>query len=159
MPLLIDGHNLINALPDIDLADPNDEVLLIEKLRAYCGRTGKRCTVVFDSGIPGGRSRKLSTPQVEVIFAAAYRTNADRIIRRRIRQARDPGALTVVSTDHEIRHEAEVRRMRVLPSEDFAAQIGEAMAPAVPDERPDDVHLTDREIEYWLRCFGEEDEE
>lgn len=153
MPLFIDGHNLINALPDIDLDDPNDEVLLVEKLRGYCGRTGKKCLVVFDHGLPGGRSRDLSTPQVEVIFAAARRTNADRVLRQRIRNHPSPGEVTVVSSDHEVRNAALARRMRVLTSEAFAGQMISTMA-AAPNDDADDVLLSDDEVDDWLQFFG-----
>jgi predicted RNA-binding protein with PIN domain len=154
MALLIDGHNLISALPDIDLDDPHDEAKLVEKLKGYCGRTGKSCTVVFDQGIPGGQSRDLSAGPVRVIFAAAYRTSADRVIRERIREARDPGALTVVSSDHEVRAAALQRNMRVLTSEAFADLMHEAMTPEGDDET-DDVHLSEAEVNDWLRFFGE----
>ena len=60
MPLLIDGHNLIGRLPDLRLDDPQDEAKLVARLRVYHARTGKRVTVVFDRGLPGGRSRELS---------------------------------------------------------------------------------------------------
>ncbi|MBN1963194.1 MAG: NYN domain-containing protein [Anaerolineae bacterium] len=153
--LLIDGHNLINALPDIMLDDPNDEALLVEKLKSYCGRTGKRCLVVFDHGLPGGQSRDLSTPQVQVIFAAAFRTNADRVLRERIRKHPSPGEVTVVSSDHEVRAEAVTRRMRVLTSEAFAGQMISTMA-ATPSTN-DDVLLSDDEVSEWMRLFGLDD--
>lgn len=72
--LIIDGHNLIGAMPDIDLADPDDEWQLVQRLQDYCaGRkppsweTGPKATpsssetliVVFDSG--PGPTTKLST--------------------------------------------------------------------------------------------------
>ena len=42
MPVLIDGHNLIAKLPGIHLDDPDDEERLVERLRRYQARTGKR---------------------------------------------------------------------------------------------------------------------
>ena len=36
---LIDGHNLIGQLADIDLDDPNDESLLVQKLNGWTSRT------------------------------------------------------------------------------------------------------------------------
>ncbi len=158
MSLIIDGHNLINALPDIDLDDPHDEAKLVEKLKGYCGRTGQRCTVVFDHGIPGGQSRNLSTGQVKVIFAAAYRTNADRVIRERIRKTANPGAVTVVSSDHEVRDAALACQIRVLTSGEFADLMVRTMNRR--EEKPlqdqaADVHLSPAEVDEWLRLFGE----
>ena len=41
MSLLIDGHNLIGALPSIELGARDDEQQLIVRLRAYHGFSGK----------------------------------------------------------------------------------------------------------------------
>jgi predicted RNA-binding protein with PIN domain len=160
MTFLIDGHNLINAIPDIDLDDPHDEAKLVEKLKAYCARVRKKAIVVFDHGLPGGQSHDLSTGQIKVIFAAAHRTNADRVIRERVRNARDPGQYTVVSSDHEVQNAAYQRRMTVLTSELFVDKMSEAMAQAVEDERSKDVKLSASEVDEWLRLFGiDEDSE
>ena len=51
MTLLIDGHNLIGAMPDIDLAQSDDEHQLVLRLRTYCGEGRRQVTVVFDSGL------------------------------------------------------------------------------------------------------------
>ena len=58
MPFLIDGHNVIAALPDIELEDPHDEAKLVFKLRAWTGRERRKAIVVFDGGVPGGYSRR-----------------------------------------------------------------------------------------------------
>jgi len=149
MPLLIDGHNLIGRLPDIRLDDPDDEAKLVARLRTYSARTGKRMTVVFDHGLPGGHSRGLSGGGVKVVFAAAGRS-ADGILRERIRRARDPRGLTVVTSDREVQAAAEARGARVVRSEEFAAQLS---APQIaPVEK--DVRLSAEEVEEWLKVFG-----
>lgn len=152
MPLLIDGHNLISALPDLELDDPHDEAKLVHRLRSYCGRTGKRCVVVFDGGVPGGWSRELSSGPVRVIFAAAHRTDADRLIIGRIRRASSPGELTVVSSDQAVREAAVARHIRVLSSAQFAAQMAEA-AQAAEMDRAEDVRLSVEEVEAWMKLF------
>jgi uncharacterized protein len=154
MPLLIDGHNLIGRLPDLDLGDPDDEAKLTARLRAYCARTGKRVTVVFDRGLPGGRSHELSGGGVEVVFAAAGGT-ADGILRARIRRARNPRGLIVVTSDREVIAVARARGARVARSEEFAARLS---APrSVPAGQ--DVKLSAEEIEEWLKVFETGNEE
>ena len=154
MPLLIDGHNLIGRgqLPGLRLDDPDDEAKLVARLRTYCARTRKRITVVFDHGLPGGRSRELSGGGVEVVFASAGRT-ADGILRERVRRARDPRGLTVVTSDNEVIAVARARGARVMRSEEFAAQLN------VPRtvEAESDVHLSAEEVEEWLNVFGKGD--
>jgi predicted RNA-binding protein with PIN domain len=153
MPFLIDGHNLIGRLPDLSLDDPDDEAKLVAHLRAYCARTGRRATVAFDHGLPGGRSRELSGGRVEVVFASTGRT-ADGILRERIRRARDPRGLTVVTSDREVIAAARARGARVTRSEEFAAQLSAPRTGEVEEEVP----LSAAEITEWLKVFGERDE-
>ena len=148
MPLLIDGHNLIGQLPDLRLDDPDDEVKLVARLRTYAARTRKRVTVVFDRGLPGGRSRDLSRGGVEVVFAASG-YSADGILRERIRRARDPRGLTVVTSDREVIAAAQARGARVVRSDAFAAQLA---TPHVGSGEQD-VRLSSEEVEEWLRLF------
>ncbi len=155
MPILIDGHNLIGKLPDIRLDDPDDEAKLVVRLRTYCARTGKRVTVVFDHGLPGGPSRELSGGGVKAIFAVAGRT-ADGILCERIRRARDPRGLTVVTSDHQVIAAAQARGARVVRSEEFAAQLNTPRAvETIETER--DVSLSADEVEEWLQLFGNEE--
>jgi predicted RNA-binding protein with PIN domain len=155
MPLLIDGHNLIGRLPDLRLDDPDDEAKLVARLRAYCVHTGKRATVVFDRGLPGGRSRELSDGRLEVVFAAAGHI-ADGILRERIHRARDPRGLVVVTSDRQVVAAAQARGARVMRSEEFAARLS---APRPVDggevnHEEKDVHLSAEEVEEWLDLFG-----
>lgn len=147
MPLLIDGHNLIGKLDDLRLDDPDDEARLTARLRSYGARAGKRVTVVFDHGLPGGRS-ELSGRGVEVVFASTGRT-ADGILRERLRRARDPRGLTVVSSDREVIAAAQERGARVIRSEEFAAQLSTPQT--IADEQ--DVHLSEEQVEEWLEVF------
>ena len=157
MPFLIDGHNLIGRLPDLSLDDPDDEAKLVARLRAYCARTGRRVTVAFDHGLPGGRSRELSGGRVEVVFASAGHT-ADGILRERIRRARDPRGLTVVTSDREVIAAARARGARVARSEEFAAQLSAPRAGEVEENVDGDVHLSAAQVTEWLQVFGEGDE-
>lgn len=150
MAYLIDGHNLIGQLPSLDLSDPNDEAKLVERLKSFMGRKRKQCTVVFDGGLPGGPSRDLSTGSVKVVFAHGA-TDADRIIMARIRSARDPGSLTVVSADHAIIDAARHRRIGVIAPAAFAQQMN---APIVPDDGDPNPHIPPEEVDEWLALFG-----
>ena len=160
MPYLIDGHNLIGQLPDISLDDPHDEAKLVERLKSFMGRHRKRCTVVFDGGLPGGFSRDLSTHSVQAVFAHGG-TSADAIIMERIQAARDPGSLVVISADHEIIDAARRRRITVLAPTEFAQQLqapGKPQAPA-RDGSEANPRLSAAEVNDWLRLFGAESED
>jgi len=160
MAYLIDGHNLIGQLPDLSLSDPDDEAKLVQKLIGFTARTGKRVIVIFDHGLPGGRSR-MSTGKVEVIFAA-QRTSADAVMRERINGVRDPGQWTVISNDNEVLDAARQRRMRVLKSREFVPMlqdtaVSQRRAVRSRGETPD-IHLSAAEVDEWLKLFGEGDD-
>ncbi len=157
MELLIDGHNLIHALPGIDLADPDDEARLVERLRAYCGRTRRRASVFFDRGLPGGPSRELSTGQVKVIFAP-QNSSADALIIKRIQRATDRGQYLVISSDREIIAAAKARGLETMTSAGFVEKLTATMRSssgvAETDGIPDDVSLPPGEVEWWERFFN-----
>lgn len=151
MPFLIDGHNLIAALPDIHIEDPEDEVALILKLRGWLGHKRRKATVVFDGGIPGGYSRQLSSMDLEVIFAAHKRSTADRIIIKHLEKLRDSGNWTVVSSDHAILDVARRVGARVMTSQEFALELQPAARPAF--EKPREP--SPAEVHEWLEVFPE----
>lgn len=156
MHYLIDGHNLIGQLPDIDLTDPNDEALLVQKLSGWASRTRHNVVVVFDNGLPGGTSR-LSNGRVKVIFAPPD-TSADSVMRRRIYGLNPPQDWVVVSDDHQIQVAARARRMTVQRSTDFAVELlapPEARKKPTPDLDPD-VRVPEREVVAWLKEFDVE---
>ncbi len=160
MPYLIDGHNLIGQLPDLSLDDPHDEAKLIERLKGFMAHRRKRCTVVFDGGLPGGPSRDLSTGSVRVIFAHGG-TTADRIILERLHNTADTHAWVVVTADREIIAEAQRCHARVQSPADFAREMHsshETHAPTTLKDNPN-PRLSPQDVEEWLRLFGAQDED
>ncbi|GIV81261.1 MAG: hypothetical protein KatS3mg051_0615 [Anaerolineae bacterium] len=157
MRYLIDGHNLIDQLPDISLSDPDDEVRLVERLKGFCARQRCRCTVVFDQGLPGGKARDLSNSQVEVVFAYSG-SSADRVIIARLRNVRDRKGITVVSGDQSIVAEARRLKIAVISSAEFARRMGQRAIPRNTDDKPLDRPLTRDELSEWERFFGSGEE-
>ncbi|HOU15124.1 MAG TPA: NYN domain-containing protein [Anaerolineae bacterium] len=151
MPFLIDGHNVIAALPDIDLEDPDDEAKLVVKLRAWTGRIRRKAIVIFDGGIPGGASRVLSTPEVRVVFAAKYHSTADRIIKERLSDLPDAPNWTVISSDREVLDNARMIGAKTLTAQDFAERLNQSLE--VEKEKPEGVSAA--EVETWLEVFPE----
>lgn len=160
MRYLIDGHNLIGQLPELSLADEHDEAQLVLLLRQFAAGRKARITVVFDHGMPGGRSNDLSGGTVETVFAGSH-TNADRILRERIGSEKQPGQVIVVSNDHEVIAAAKTRKMAVTRSSDFAVQLKMAAPrPARRNAPPaSEPRLSDAEVDEWLHLFGQDDDE
>ncbi len=153
MPYLIDGHNVIAALPDINLEDDNDEAQLVLKLRTWTSRIRRKAIVIFDGGITGGPSYDLSSPDVHVVFAARFHTNADRIIHERLKALRDAPNWTVISSDHEVLDQARLAGAKVLSAQLFAERLNHPPAPK--QEKPD--YVSPAAVNAWLEIFPEPD--
>lgn len=156
MRYLIDGHNLIGQLPDLSLADENDEAKLVLRLVEFAAGRKARIVVVFDHGMPAGRSA-LSRGPVEVVFAGSH-TNADRVIKERLAGEKQPAQWIVVSNDREVIAAAKARKIATVRSSDFAGQMA-VLAPR-PQRRTgappaDGPKLSADEVDAWLKLFDE----
>lgn len=153
MPYLIDGHNLIGALPDIRLDQEDDEVRLIERLRTFCRSTRKQAEVYFDRAAPGGAGR-FRHGAVTAVFVPPGST-ADAAIARRLSQlGRTAPNWIVVSSDRAVQADARAARARVVSSQVFAGELAAANSPTPGGE----ITLDDDEVDEWLRLFGEDAE-
>ncbi|HZY45933.1 MAG TPA: NYN domain-containing protein [Anaerolineae bacterium] len=149
--LLIDGHNLIAQVPGLALDDPDDEQKLIVMLRKYAARRGAKIVVVFDTGIPGGRSNALSGGGVTAIFAAATHTIADRVLIERINDFPRPADWTVISSDNQVRAVAFKRKAMLKSAQEFVAIM---TAPPKGDDRSVvEEKLSSEEVAEWLKVF------
>ncbi|MCP4363618.1 MAG: hypothetical protein GY796_36930 [Chloroflexi bacterium] len=160
MQYLIDGHNLIAKMPDISLQDPDDEVQLILRLRSWTAASRKRqVTVYFDGGLPGGQNVKLSTSQVQVIFASMGKT-ADALIIKHLQQVQNPPEYLLISSDQQIIQAAVKRKMPFLRSEKFARHLEDQWqnTPPGPTVTDDDPTISEAEVQEWLTAFGPVDE-
>jgi uncharacterized protein len=150
MPYLIDGHNLIGQLPDISLTDPNDEAKLVTKLRGFAALSGKTCHVIFDHGLPGGKS-KLSNGKVKVVFASQP-GDADTIMLKRIQAIRDVKGWIVVSSDQRVLGAARQRGMRGVRSTDFARDMQRRTTTPTQEKNPN-VYVSPAEVDEWVKLF------
>lgn len=157
MHYLIDGHNLIAQIPDIQLSDADDEARLVARLRRWmtAGRK-RRLTVFFDRGLPGGRDPQLSGGSLTVVFASRGR-DADSLLIRRIRKVRNPPEYTLVTSDRAIRNVAKERGMPAVDSQTFANLL--TMDLSRDDGTPplsspkEDPALDEKELAEWLALF------
>jgi predicted RNA-binding protein with PIN domain len=156
MPYIIDGHNLIGALPDIDLAEEHDEDKLILRLRGLAARLGKKIIVVFDEGLPGGKDRARTNKSVEVVFASSKRSTADKVIMERIRNTRDGHNWTVVSSDREVQAVAKQKKMRILTSQQMVKEMQKKSHHTKKDPS-EAVHpqISAQEVEEFEQIFSQ----
>jgi len=147
MSYIIDGHNLIGLMPDIQLSDPDDEMRLLARLRAFRARSGGRQMIVFfdSSDLPAGvlsplprlgsvgTSRPgrrdapvadLSSPGMEVHYSRPGQSADDAIIAY-LQGRAQPGQYAVVTNDQGLTRRARVSGASVIPAADFAARLGQ----------------------------------
>lgn len=164
MIYLIDGHNLIGKMPDIDLADPDDEQKLVYRLRDWIQLHSRRdVQVYFDAGEFGGVGNLNSVSRLKIQFARVGRT-ADELLIKAIRKLNNPQEYTLVTSDREIIYAAKQRRVGYILSEEFAAMLAEALQPDLEDRLPDktlpvepgaelEPEVSDGEVENWIDIF------
>jgi predicted RNA-binding protein with PIN domain len=126
MAYIFDGHNLIGVLPDIQLADPDDEARLLVRLRAFKARarTGPMI-VVFDPsplGSAPGRPAIGSDTGIEVRFAEPGQTADDAIVAF-LRGVSQPGQYAVVTDDQELTWRVRALGASVIRASDFAVRL------------------------------------
>ncbi len=138
-------------MPGQSLGDLDDEAELIRRLRKYAARHGAKITVVFDRGMPGGRSKDLSGGGVTAIFAADRHTNADKVLIERINNFPRPAEWVVVSSDNQVRAVAVKRKTMLKSAQEFAAIM---TAPPKGDDRSVvEEKLSTEEVDEWLKLF------
>lgn len=108
---LVDGNNLAGRL-----RAPSRESLLGE-LAEIARRSRKKLTVVFDGPPDGGRPKVQALGDVTVVYAAPR--SADEEIVRRVREARDPRGVVVVTDDRALSSAIAAAGARVRSVEDF----------------------------------------
>lgn len=150
MPYLIDGHNLIAQFPGLSLHDADDEAKLVQILRAFCARSGRKAVVFFDQGVLGGTD-PASAGGLTVRFVRPPRT-ADEAIHSFLKRLKGEARnWTVVSSDLAVQSSAKQASARALPSRDFASALSAAPG-AAAGEKPE-PDLSAEQIEDWERLF------
>lgn len=166
MIYLVDGHNLIGKMPDIELSDPDDEEKLTARLQNWArGDRKRKVDLYFDSGPFGGIAPHLSGLGVKVRFTKIGQT-ADEVLIERLKKVKNPQEYTLVTSDREIIAVARKRRVGYIRSEEFvvllieermadAAALQKANEPAPPADpaTSDTPEISDEEVAQWMELF------
>ncbi len=154
MPYLIDGHNLIAQLPDISLSDPDDEYKLITKIKGFIAKEGKRCVVIFDGGVPGGKVPS-SHSKLDIVFASAHHSDADTLMTKRIRKLKNARRWVVITSDRVVLSVARRYQCQTMRASEFAKVLARR-SPKKPESPTHERYPKEAEVEEWLGIFGED---
>jgi predicted RNA-binding protein with PIN domain len=139
---------------------------MIRHLDGWARTHGDEVHVVFDgSKPPTDLARQLCTSRVEVTFSEGE--TADDVIIRRVRRARFPADMTIVSSDRVIQYDARYRKCDVLDCPTFIRKM-------FPTNRADGKRHRDdtdprpsakpdspkgAEVDEWIEIFGVDDDD
>jgi len=158
--VLIDGFNLIYKFPHLQemmQAGRLPEAMkgLLELLRGYQKKTGKKIRVVFDGKKQNGLDMKSErVGKIDVFYS--LESIADTLIMQFIKDDPRPELTAIVTSDKEIESYANRHRAPVIHSETFAELINEALKPEEepePEEKSEQVNLSADEISFWEKMF------
>ncbi len=164
MIYVIDGHNLIGKMPDIQLSDPDDEQKLVSRLSDWTVQDKRRkIKLYFDAGEFGGLGDMLSRPSIRVQFSRMGKT-ADSMIIKFMESIKNPQEFTLVTSDREIIYAARKKRIGYILSEEFVVLLQEDLKGIEPGEvkegqKPaeagaeEEVDVSDSEVKEWLNAF------
>jgi predicted RNA-binding protein with PIN domain len=157
---LIDGFNLIHAIGYLATRGVNAKTLasvrerLLDFLHGSFGDDSGRIEVVFDAHTSLKRLPYRTPRGISVRFAKV----ADDLIRELIEADTVPQSLYVVSNDHAVRDAAKHNGANPLSCDaflDLAERHGKA--PPIQDASETKPEATEREVDYWLKKFGDID--
>lgn len=135
MAYIIDGHNLIGILPNISLAQPDDEARLVDLLLSFRARGAGDMVVFFDPSPLGPESRPsspakpiASRPGIDVRYAP-YGKTADDAIAGFLRASKQPGQYAVVTNDAGLIARVRSLGASVLRASEFSARMARQAGP------------------------------
>lgn len=164
MLIIIDGYNLIFAVPELepdkksrDTGTARDN--LISLLARYKSIKGYDVKVVFDGATYNdGNSlmHKRYISGVEIIFSGGS-SDADTVIKKLASQSRDPGNICIVTSDRDIKAFVKKCGNTVVDSKKFyrdvinTVDVDKKTYDSEPRSKFDGP--SEEEAEYWLRVF------
>lgn len=153
MNLLIDGHNLIPHVRGLSLSDLDDEHALVQRLAVYCRVQRIKLEVYFDRAA-AGQAGQFPRGQVLTHFVRQGLTADQAIIERLRKMGKGARLVRLVTSDRRVQTEARALGAEVIPSEQFAAELQQALLTAGQQAKEQPPQPSADEVEEWLDLFG-----
>ena len=155
MPAIIDGHNLLWLIRNLEEDKSITDVGLCRVLDVYFGLTNESAEIIFDGIGPPNKSGFDGVRNLKITFSGRS-SDCDTLIENRILDSTAPKRLTIVSSDRRLRDAADSRKAIAVKSEDFWDEVQKRISRHKPGKEPAGKRkgLTQSETELWLREFG-----
>jgi len=155
MPVIIDGHNLLWSVRNLEEGTSITDVKLCQILDSYFRVVGTIAEIIFDGVGPPNKTEFDNVKNLEITFSGRA-SDCDTVIEQRILASTAPKLLTVVSSDRRLRDAAAARKAIAVKSEDFWSDVEKRLAKQRKSKEPPGKRggLTESETELWLKAFG-----
>ena len=158
MSIIVDGYNYIGRSQELTLQDESAREKLIFLFGQYCARAKKTLTLIFDGSYGGAEQvdRKRQYGRVTVIYTSPIYT-ADHAIKKLVseQEPRHRKSMLIVSSDAEVFEFARSHGAGAAKAEEFEQQLLAALTQPPQVDRVN-IHVTDEEVQEWLKLFGTE---
>jgi predicted RNA-binding protein with PIN domain len=158
MPYLIDGNNLLGTVKSLDLNAPGARESLTTLLSRYRSAKGNAITVVYDGPPPAGMRDDIHMGKLRVIYAGP-KSDADSVIKRIVREAKNPKSYIVVSTDKQVFSYCKWAGAEAIKCDIFFNDMQKVFAQLPDSKSAPKNKLSENEVDDWLDYFGMEEEE
>lgn len=153
---IIDGHNLLHAILNIDeSAGFINDIQLCRILSYFMKLTRQTGEMIFDGTGPRDTSIYDNINGLEVSFAGIG-TDTDTVIEDKIKTSTAPKRLIIVSSDRRLRKAARARKATSVKSEKFWIHVNKQLSKKRPKKEPGAKRygLSESETKQWLDFFG-----
>ena len=155
MPVIIDGHNLLWSIRNIEDDSSITDAGLCKILDGYFGETREKAEIVFDGIGPPDKTIFETIRNIEITFSGRA-SDCDTLMEQRILDSTASKLLTIVSSDRRLRDAADARKAVAVKSEDFWDEVKKRLSRRKTSKEPKEKRsgLTESETELWLKAFG-----
>jgi predicted RNA-binding protein with PIN domain len=153
---IIDGYNLLWSVHKVtERSEEISQLRLCRLVGRYLRVIGSRGQIVFDGIGPPDKTSFNCIVGLEVIFCGSG-TDADGLIKAKIKADTAPKRLTVVSSDRVIRSAARARKAAAVKSERFWRDMITLLSNRVKAQEPAEKRqgLDQAQTKQWLKYLG-----
>ena len=155
MPVIIDGHNLLWSIKNVEEQKSITDIALCQILDRYFSEVRQSAEIIFDGTGPPDKTEFDGIRNLTVAYSGRS-CDCDTVIEQKILASTAPKLLTIVSTDRRLRDAASVRKATSIKSEDFWDEVKKQLGKRKTAKEPPGKRtgLTESETELWLKTFG-----
>ncbi|HUS58006.1 MAG TPA: NYN domain-containing protein [Planctomycetota bacterium] len=158
--IVIDGYNFLHALRGLEHRQPIRDleaarVELHERLSRFQNITEEQVRVIYDAR-SGKHTPDQEQAHVQIVYAPPN-ISADDYIVRMVKVSKQPGRITVITSDRELGDKVKALQGRVMKCASFHRTMAEAVEKGanMPDDKTHEkpARPNPDEVDYWMNEF------